>query len=66
MIRIKRAMVVNQDNGSSEKMGWRIYLNNKKFVDISDEMIIELNGPEKGQQLILDLEKELLHQFNLN
>jgi hypothetical protein len=59
-------MVVTPDNGSSKKTGWRIYLNNKKFVDISDEMIIELNGPEKGQQLILDLEKELLHQFNLN
>jgi hypothetical protein len=48
------------------KLGWRFYFKNGRFVDVSDELIIELNGQEKGEKIIADLEKELIHQFNLS
>ena len=54
----------NDDSGY--KLGWRFYLKDNHFVDISDEFILRMNGQKKGEEIIFNLEKESIHQFNLN
>ena len=66
VIRKNRIMIADLDNDSGKKLGWRFFLNNKEFVDMSDELIIKLNGQKKGEEIIANLEKDLIHQFNLN
>ena len=61
-----RIVITDLYDRSDRKLGWRFYLKDRHFVDMSDELIIKLNGQKKGEEIIAELEKELIHQFNLN
>ena len=61
-----RIVITDPHDRSDRKLGWRFYLKGRHFVDISDEFILRMNGQKKGEEIILNLEKESIHQFNLN